>query len=80
MKCPYCGEQMKSGVIRYDSRSGLRWRSKEEKISNWDKFCDSLGGIGQLTAAEENGWSRGSIPGEYCSTCKKLIIETDIRR
>ena len=32
MKCPYCGEQMKSGVIRYDSRSGLRWRSEEEKI------------------------------------------------
>ena len=80
MKCPYCGEQMKSGVIRYDSRSGLRWRSEEEKILIGINSVIPSGGIGQLTAAEENGWSRGSIPGEYCSACKKLIIETDIRR
>ena len=80
MKCPYCAEQMESGVIRYDSRSGLRWSADGENRSNWDKFFDSLAGIGQLTSAEENGWSRGSIRGDYCTICKKLIIDTDIRR
>ena len=80
MKCPYCDEQMKSGIIRYDSRSGLRWSADGENHSNWDKFCDSLGRIGHLTAAEENGLARGSIHGDYCVACKKLIIETDIRR
>ena len=80
MKCPYCGELMKSGVIRYDSRSGLRWSADGENPSSWDKLCGALGGIGQLTAAEENGWERGSIRGDYCPACKKLMIETDIVR
>lgn len=80
MTCPYCGEQMQSGVIRYDNRFGLRWVNEAEKPSNWDKLCASLGGLGQLTAAEEDGWGRGRISGEYCAACKKLIIETDIRR
>ena len=80
MKCPYCGEQMTSGVIRYDGRSGLRWSTDADNRSGWDKFYDSIGRIGQLTAAEENSWARGSVSGNYCPTCKKLIIETDIVR
>ena len=80
MNCPYCNEQMTSGVIRYDSRSGLRWSVVSDNRSGWDKFCDSIDKIGQLTAADENCWARGSIPGNYCTTCKKMIIETDIVR
>lgn len=80
MQCPFCGKQMQSGVIRYDSRSGLRWSAGAEKICGWDKFWNSLGGIGQLTAAQENGWTVGKVPGEYCPSCKKMIIETDIKR
>ena len=45
----------------------------------WDQFCNALGGIGQLTAAQVN-WAKGKIPGDYCPSCKKMIIETDIVR
>ena len=80
MKCPYCNEQMQSGMIRYDSRSGLRWTSDTDNRSGWDKFFDALARIGQLTAAEENGWTTGCVAANFCPTCKKIIIETDIVR
>ena len=77
MKCPYCNEQMVHGIIRYDSRSALRWHADGETA--WDQFCNALGGIGQLTAAQVI-WAKGKIPGDYCPSCKKMIIETDIVR
>ena len=80
MKCPYCNKQMVHGFIRYDSRSGLRWHADGDTSSKWDKFCDALGGIGQLTAALEDNWAKGNIPGDYCPGCKKMLIETDIVR
>ena len=78
MKCPYCGDQMKSGVIQYDSRCRLRWRSDGDTRSHLDRFFDEMDGVGLLTESKVSLWGIGRIPGDYCPSCKKLIIETDI--
>ena len=76
MNCPYCNGDMQAGVIRFDGRSGMRWEKEGHPIDFWD----SLGGIGCLTEAEYGFWGSGSIKGTYCSSCKKLIIETEIQK
>ena len=74
MNCPYCNGDMQAGVIRFDGRSGMRWEKEGHPIDFWD----SLGGIEKLTAARIGFFSGGALPGHFCPSCKKLIIDTDV--
>ena len=76
MNCPYCNGDMQAGVIRFDGRSGCRWEREGESIGFWD----SLGGVGTLTAADIRMFSGGRLPGHFCPSCKKLIIDTDLTK
>ena len=76
MNCPYCGSEMQSGSIHFDGRSRIKWKADGQQPSFWD----SLGGIGCLAEAEYGFWGSGSIKGTYCSSCKKLIIDTEIQK
>lgn len=77
MKCPYCGNEMHSGLLR-TYREPARWIPSAEEKSRLERFWDSLGGVGGLTAEQRNSWSGGKIPASFCPQCKKMIIETDI--
>ena len=76
MNCPYCGKEMQPGTIQFDGRSRIKWKSEGQQPSFWDSLC----GAGCLTDAEYSFWSVGSLKGSYCSSCKKLIINTDIQK
>ena len=76
MNCPYCHSPMEAGIVRFDGRSGIRWEKEGESMGFWD----SLGGIGALTAAQIRLFSGGRLPGHFCPSCKKLIIDTDVTK
>ena len=78
MICPFCGEEMKAGTIHFDGRSRIRWYADDENKSGADRFWDFLGGVGEMTGAEYNWGGAGKFKSDYCPTCKKMIIETDI--
>ena len=73
MEGPYCKQEMKRGYLKGDGRQKVRWQEEGKKTSLADKFA----GAGLPEAAK---YSMGAfqIPGEYCKSCKKLIIETGI--
>ncbi len=74
MICPYCGKEMREGLLTGDGRSALRWSDNDEKLSIFDK----LGGKGTVESAQYN-WAAFKLDAVYCSDCKKLIIDTDIQ-
>ena len=77
MNCPFWSSEMQSGSIRFDGRSRIKWKPDNgQPVSFWD----SLGGAGRLTEAEYDFWGNGSIKGDFCPSCKKLIIDTDIQK
>ncbi len=73
MECPYCKQEMKKGYLKGDGRQKVRWQEEGKKTSLADKFA----GAGLPEVAK---YSMGAflLPGEYCTCCKKLIIETGI--
>lgn len=73
MECPYCKQEMKQGYLKGDGRMSVRWHEEGKQIS----FGDKLAGSGVLQAARYS-WGTFKLPGEYCSSCKKLMIDTGI--
>lgn len=65
MKCPYCNEDMKLGVI-YGNRHALKWipNEKDKGIFLWP-FVEGI----KLSDYDPN-----SIESYSCDNCKKLII------
>lgn len=80
MKCPYCGSEMQSGIIKFDGRAPLRWVPEDTPKSGLDRFWDVLGGVGILTAGQQSPWGAGKLRTDYCVTCRKMIFETDITK
>lgn len=78
--CPYCGNNMIHGVLSGDGRSGLYW-NKGEKANS---FIDKIGGSGKVMAVKykpsELLPASFNVEAEYCSSCKKMIIDTEISK
>lgn len=75
MNCPYCSKEMTPGEILGDPRSSVRFQPEGVKYT----FGDTLCGIGKLTAAR-NKFSAFHIPANYCPSCRKLIIDTEVAK
>lgn len=73
MECPYCKQEMKKGYLKGDGRQKVRWQEEGKKNSLGDKFAR-----GGLPEAVKYSLVTFQLPGEYCKSCKKLIIETGI--
>ena len=73
MNCPYCGKEMKKGIMSGDGRQGITWKEGDKKAS----FIDKLGGGCNVTAAKWN-LTQFTIEADYCPDCKKMIIDTDV--
>lgn len=68
MKCPYCGNEMKSGVVQ--SARQIYFTTKEHK--NWfvpDTTCDD-----EVLLSFHN-WTRPTCDAQYCPSCRKVIID-----
>ena len=75
MNCPYCGKEMKKGIMSCDGRQGLHWKEGEKKAN----FIDTLGGGCALTASKMHGLSvLIKLEANFCPDCKKMIIDTDV--
>lgn len=78
MACPFCGREMTRGSIRFGGRASLRWLPEGAEKSLSDRFWDALGGVGTLTAGRCSTRGTGTLPADYCPSCRKMILETDI--
>ena len=76
MFCPSCHNEMQNGDIVADCKGWLSFRPGGRKPGFWE----TLAGVGQLTAANSKGWAQLHIPADFCSRCKKMIIETDVTK
>ncbi len=73
MLCPYCGKEMKIGIMSGDGRQGITWKEGEGRAG----LIDKLYGSGKITAAK---WklTQFTIEANFCPDCKKMIIDTDV--
>ena len=73
MICPFCGKEMEKGILSGAGRSKLRWKAGDKKADIWDALSYS-GGV----SAVNYTLTAFSVESFFCSTCKKMIIETDV--
>jgi hypothetical protein len=73
MICPFCGKEMKKGILSGDGRSKVRWKSGDKKADIWDTLSDS----GSVTAVKYT-LTAFTVESFFCAACKKMIIETDV--
>lgn len=73
MECPYCKKEMKKGYLKGDGRSKVRWNEEGKRVSLGDKMAGS-----GLPEAAKYSMGTFQLPGQYCKSCKKLIIDTGI--
>lgn len=75
MRCPFCGDEMRSGVLSGDGRTNVCWKEGDKKTG----FLDSMMGTGKLTVVRHT-LASFVMEADFCEHCKKMIIETDIQR
>ena len=75
MTCPFCGKEMKKGILSGDGRQGLHWKEGEKRAN----IMDTLGGACALTA-KMGGLSVFTLESHFCPDCKKMIIDTDVTK
>lgn len=73
MKCPYCEKEMQNGTISGDGRSGVYFNEGTNRVSMMDKLV----GKGKVLAVNY-GLATFTVEANYCPSCKKLIIDTEI--
>jgi hypothetical protein len=72
MICPYCGKEMKKGVLSGSVHS-LAWKEGDKGPG----AIEMIAGIGRLSAAKFK-LTHLTMDSYFCKSCKKLIIDTDI--
>ena len=75
MLCPYCGREMKVGILSGDGRSPVTWKQGEKKAG----IMDAIVGSGTVTAARRT-LTTFTIESWYCPDCKKMIFDTEVTR
>ena len=73
MLCPYCGREMKAGILSGDGRSPVTWKQGEKKAG----LMDAIVGSGTVTAARRT-LTTFTIESWYCPDCKKMIFDTEV--
>lgn len=68
MKCPYCGNEMKSGVVQ--SARQIFFTTKPHK--NW--FIPDTTGKEEILLTSHN-WTRPTCTAYHCAKCKKVVID-----
>lgn len=74
MICPFCGNEMQSGVIKGDGRITIRWVPDGEKLH----FIDRVTKKCMIKAAKYSFSRILTIDADYCTKCKKMIFDTEV--
>lgn len=74
MKCPFCNNEMQSGIMTGDGRSKIYWEQTGDKLGMMDKL------VGKGIIDAKYSLSKFKINTEYCCHCKKMIFDTDISK
>ena len=75
MTCPFCGKEMKHGIMSGDGRSGVFWKAGDRKAT----LADRLMGVGKVSAAKYR-LATFTMETYYCAACGKMIFDTEIGR
>ncbi len=75
MICPFCNKEMIKGVLSGDGRSMVTWKAGDKKANVLDK----IDGLGKVTAVKRS-LATFTIETFFCSSCKKMIFDTDITK
>ena len=70
MKCPFCGSEMKEGVLRSESRSAPKWISSGER--------QGLFGGGHIVKNTRRSYPVADIGGFLCERCGKAVLDVKI--
>lgn len=73
MKCPYCDQEMRPGVLNGDGRSAVRWKEGSKKTPFWDR----LAGIGKVKGVKYKLVSF-NMDAWYCKGCRKIIMDAEV--
>ncbi len=74
MKCPYCNNEMSSGLLNGRGAGGLFWMPEGEKLPNIivsEKTITNKNGI----VFDYSALSGINYPAHVCKNCKKVIFE-----
>lgn len=71
MKCPFCKEEMKHGLMYGDGRSRVRWKEGIKKAP----FLENFSRNGCLSSVKYSP-GRFKTEADYCPVCRKMIIDT----
>ena len=74
MICPFCGKEMQQGILSGDGRSNVTFRAGDKMTGGFDRLI----GIDKITAARYTLTSF-TIDAYYCTDCKKMIFDTEIK-
>ena len=72
MICPYCGEEMKEGVLR-TSKGHIKW---DEGPNTVDWF--GIKAMDACCIASDEGIFSSRITAYYCPDCKKFIVDSEL--
>ncbi|MBQ6288319.1 MAG: hypothetical protein IJK71_03630 [Clostridia bacterium] len=73
--CPYCGQEMDDGEVMSNGPCALYWLPSDPEL----RALAFRGGRGLLKSVVSRNLVQISIKGNYCHTCRKLIIPTEIQ-
>lgn len=75
MNCPYCGEEMQRGtIITARNRVPCWFPEGEKKRRSVSDYFDEKGSLFSRSTAGSY-----EIDSFYCSRCKKIVIEADLK-
>lgn len=75
MLCPFCGKEMRKGILSGDGRSAVTWKQGDRKAA----LIDRISGSGLVTAAKRS-LTAFTIESYFCGGCGKMIFDTDVTR
>ncbi len=70
MQCPFCGKEMKKGVLKGDSHTTPKWESEGGKRS--------LFGSGTVVRSVKKTGTMFEIGGYLCESCGKAVMDIKI--
>ena len=74
MNCPYCGAEMTNGMLVGDARSRVHWRESSDERGFLDRATSSK----KILKNVKYSLLNFQLDGDYCSICKKIVINVEM--
>ena len=74
MKCPYCGIEMKNGMLMGDGRGRVHWQESTDARNLLDRATSSK----KYIKNAKYSLLKFKIDGDYCSICKKIVMNVEL--